>query len=56
MNAKALIEAARKEFQKALQAKTGWGRNEILNTFDRAVAEALAGLIDVENEEEEHHG
>lgn len=32
------LELLRGEFEKQLQAKTGWGRNEIMQAFDRASA------------------
>lgn len=31
-----LMELVRAEFEKYLQAKTGWGRNEIMAAFDKA--------------------
>ncbi len=43
---KKLIAALRREFVQRLQAKTGWGRNEVLNAFDEAVGSAALALLD----------
>lgn len=37
-----LIQDIRREFHKQLEAKTGWGRNEVKAVFERAVTNALA--------------
>lgn len=31
-----LVEYIREEFEKILQQKTGWGRNEVMTAFDKA--------------------
>lgn len=36
-----ILYAVRSEFHTVLQEKTGWGRNEILEAYDRAVSKAL---------------
>lgn len=33
-------------FEQKLQAKTGWGRNEVLTQYRNAVREALLELLD----------
>jgi hypothetical protein len=43
---KKLIQRIEEIFEKKLQAKTGWGRNEILALHKEAVTEALLELID----------
>lgn len=45
MNQK-LLDLIRKKFHERLQAKTGWGRIDVLVEYDRAVSEALAELLD----------
>ena len=40
------LELIRKEFAARLQAKTNWGRNELLAEYNIAVANVLASLID----------
>lgn len=40
------IKAIREEFLKELEAKTGWGRNEVISAFDRAATVAGARLLD----------
>lgn len=46
MTTQDFYEAFRKTFEAGLQKKTGWGRNEIMQLFDRAAANAFAGLFD----------
>ena len=36
-----LMEEIRKAFVAELQAKTGWGRNEVIAAYDKAVTTAL---------------
>jgi len=45
MKAKQLIDALRSQLTQELQAKTGWGRNEVLQVFERAVAAILGELV-----------
>ena len=35
------VEILREEFEKQLQSKTGWGRNEVLTAFDKACISAM---------------
>ena len=39
-------EALEKCFKEKLNAKTGWGRNEILEAYKESVNEALLEIID----------
>ncbi len=39
-------ELFREEFEAEMQAKTGWGRNDILAAFDRASSRAAMRLLD----------
>lgn len=43
---KRLIEAVKRCFLKRLQAKTNWGRNEVIAEFEAAVADALLEILD----------
>lgn len=45
MNQK-LLDLIRKKFMDRLQAKTGWGRIDVLVEYDRAVSEAVIELLD----------
>jgi len=36
-------------FTQKLQAKTGWGRNEIISAYKESVNEALITIIDLKN-------
>lgn len=45
---KKLIERISVIFEEKLQAKTGWGRNEIINLHKEAVNEAILELVDME--------
>lgn len=47
MKAKQLIDALRSQFTQELQAKTGWGRNEVLQAFERAATATLGELIEL---------
>jgi len=38
---RALIKAIREEFQKRLQARTGWGRNDVMHEFDQACMDVI---------------
>ena len=40
-----LLAAIQEAFQKQLEAKTNWGRNEVLVAFERAKSEALVRFI-----------
>lgn len=42
---KKLIELIRTKFEARLAGKTGWGRNELLVEYDKAVNEALLELL-----------
>ena len=44
----ALVEAIRKHFAANLQEKTGWGRNDVMVAFDRAVTKALLEALDAQ--------
>lgn len=48
---KKLIRRVEELFVAKLQAKTGWGRNEVLALFKDAVAEAAMELLDNPNTE-----
>lgn len=41
-----LMDLVRKNFHDRLQAKTGWGRNDVMAEFDKAVNDALLELLD----------
>ena len=43
---KELIKRIEQIFAQKLQAKTGWGRNEILSAFKDSVNEAVLEFID----------
>ena len=43
---KQLLDAIKAKFEARLQAKTGWGRNEIMQTYSECVNEALAEMLD----------
>lgn len=43
---KALLKRIEEIFTKKLQAKTGWGRNEILTAYKDSVSEAILEIID----------
>lgn len=40
-----LVQALREEFVAQLRVKTGWGRNEVMQAFERALTEALARFV-----------
>lgn len=41
-----LMKTVRAKFVERLQAKTGWGRNDLIGEFDQALAEAIAEEMD----------
>jgi hypothetical protein len=41
-----IILDLKERFEKALQAKTSWGKLEIMRAFDKALIEAMANYID----------
>jgi len=43
---KELIEAIKNNFFKKLQAKTGWGRNEIMAMYKDTITEEIMKIID----------
>ena len=43
---KALLKRIEELFTEKLQAKTGWGRNEILAAYKEAVSEAILEMLD----------
>lgn len=43
---KRFVELFREEFQLEMDAKTGWGRNDIMAAYDRASAKAALRLLD----------
>lgn len=45
MNTKELIFEIKSRFEKALETKTGWGKNEIKTLYDQIVIEVLAEQI-----------
>lgn len=36
-----LVEMIREEFEKQLQSKTNWGRNEVITALDKACIQAM---------------
>lgn len=45
MNIKELIFEIKSRFEKALEDKTGWGKNEIKTLYDQIVIEVLSEQI-----------
>jgi hypothetical protein len=43
---KQLIERITELFHESLQAKTGWGRNDVMLKYNEAVSKAVLELID----------
>ena len=43
---KKLVAAIRADFLRRLEAKTGWGRNEIIAAFDAAVQASVLAFLD----------
>jgi hypothetical protein len=46
MKTSELLRLIEEKFEAALAVKTGWGRNEVMAAYRRAVAEALAEAMD----------
>lgn len=46
---KKLLKRIEELFTEKLQAKTGWGRNEVLKAYKSSVNEALLEFIDENN-------
>lgn len=42
---KQLLQDIRRRFLEKLQAKTGWGRNEVLAAYDEAVTESILEIL-----------
>ena len=40
-----VVEAVREEMHELLQAKTGWGRNEVELILEKAISNALARFV-----------
>ncbi|MCH8278504.1 MAG: hypothetical protein IIC12_06205 [Proteobacteria bacterium] len=45
-----LIRLIREEFEKKISQKTGWEKNEIMNAFDKALANAVIRFATKEKE------
>ena len=45
---KKLIDLIKREFEKKLQVKTGWGKNEVLTLFLETVNESVLTILDEE--------
>ena len=43
---KELIQAIREEFDKLIALKNGWGKNEVMKEYDKAVALAVLRFLD----------
>ncbi len=43
---KKLLDLIKQKFNERLQAKTGWGRNDVMNEYQAAVNDALIELMD----------
>lgn len=43
---KKLLARIKELFIEKLQAKTGWGRNEIISIYEQAVSEAIMEMLD----------
>ena len=41
------LQKLQEAFEKRLQAKTSWGRNDLLLEFERAKVEVLSTLVDI---------
>jgi hypothetical protein len=48
------VQILREKFEQGLQAKTGWGRNEVLSLFESCLTNAALQLYD--EEAREHQG
>jgi hypothetical protein len=40
------VQILREKFEQGLQAKTGWGKNEVLSLFERCLTDAMSQLYD----------
>lgn len=49
MNKKELLQEIRKRFNAKLQAKTGWGKNDVIEAYDSIVLGVLLDSIDEKN-------
>ncbi len=45
---KKLLQLIEEKFQERLQAKTGWGRIDVMSEYKSAVNDALAELLDAQ--------
>ena len=43
---KQILKRIEEIFEQKLQAKTGWGRNEVMIAYSEAVIEALSEVLD----------
>ncbi len=43
---KQLLKRIREIFEEKISSKTGWGKNELMIEYDKAVNEALIELLD----------
>ena len=43
---KKLLELIKAKFEAKLQAKTGWGRNDVMQIYEQAVTESLLEILD----------
>ena len=42
---KQILDSIRKRFEDELRAKTGWGRNEVLQRYDKAVTQGVLDYV-----------
>ena len=47
---KEFLKLLREKFVEGLQTKTGWGKNDVENLFDRCCAEAAIECLDKKEE------
>ena len=45
---KKLMDTVKRCFYKRLEAKTSWGRNELMKEFEAAISDALLEMLDAE--------
>jgi len=50
MKAKEMFEILMENFNKRIDRKTGWGKNEIKTEFNLAVAESVFEIVEKDNE------
>ena len=43
---KSFIKILRENFEKRLQQKTSWGKNEVIQEFEKALIEAIVEFVD----------